>query len=222
MWQEERKRYDCLSTLQNTSGPWRPLEPPRVFRRLRYLRGWNHEYIKTPFFGARERAVRLVREVQQENSSQLTAIQSISAKIGCTDETLRRWVCQAEADHCERAGLTSDNKALLKRLPRDSRELKQANEILHKASVFFRPGGARLRTVVMVSFIDTHREIHEVESISRQLPIAPSTCYEIKVREADPSRMPPRAGGMRSWNRRFNASTKRTFVSTVPRKSGGI
>ena len=65
----------------------------------------------------RERAVRLVREAQQTHSSQWAAIGSIAAKIGCTRETLRRWVRQAETDHGERAGLRTDEKALLKKNP---------------------------------------------------------------------------------------------------------
>ena len=85
----------------------------------------------------RERAVRLVREAQQDHGSQWAAIVSISSKIGCTHETLRRWVRQAETDGGERAGLTTDEKALLKQLQRENRELKQANEILRKASAFF-------------------------------------------------------------------------------------
>jgi transposase len=71
------------------------------------------------------------------HSSQWAAIQSISAKISCTDETLRRWVRQAETDEGKRAGLTSDEKTLLIQLQRENRELKQANEILRKASAFF-------------------------------------------------------------------------------------
>ena len=85
----------------------------------------------------RERAVRLVGETEQEHGSQWAAIQSIAAKIGCTHETLRRWVRQSEKDRGERAGLTTDEKALLKQLQRENRELKQANEILRKASAFF-------------------------------------------------------------------------------------
>ena len=57
--------------------------------------------------------------------------------IGCTHETLRRWVRQSETDGGERAGLTSDEKPLLKQLQHENRELKQANEILRKASAFF-------------------------------------------------------------------------------------
>jgi transposase len=85
----------------------------------------------------RERAVRLVRKAEQEHSSQWAAIQSIGAKIGCTHEALRRWVRQSEKDRGEREGLTTDEKALLKQLQRENRELKQANEILRKASAFF-------------------------------------------------------------------------------------
>ena len=85
----------------------------------------------------RERAVRLVVEAQQDHGSQWAAIQSIAAKIGCTHETLRRWVRQAERDRGERAGLATDEKTLLKQLQRENRELKQANEILRKASAFF-------------------------------------------------------------------------------------
>ena len=85
----------------------------------------------------RERAVRLVREAQPEHGTQWAAIQSIAAKIGCTHETLRRWVRQSEKDRGERAGLSTEEKALLKQLQRENRELKQANEILRKASAFF-------------------------------------------------------------------------------------
>ena len=85
----------------------------------------------------RERAVRLVREAESEHGSQWAAIQSIAAKIGCTQETPRRWVRQAEQDRGERAGLTTEEKALLRQLQRENRELKQANEILRKASAFF-------------------------------------------------------------------------------------
>jgi transposase len=85
----------------------------------------------------RERAVRMVLEQQKEHSSQWAAIQSISSKIGCTHETLRRWVRQTEQDQGERAGMSSDDKNRLKQLERENRELKRANEILRKASAFF-------------------------------------------------------------------------------------
>ena len=85
----------------------------------------------------RERAVRMVLEQQTEHSSQWATIQSIASKLGCTSETLRRWVRQAERDQGIRSGMTSDDRERLKKLERENRELKRANEILRKASAFF-------------------------------------------------------------------------------------
>jgi transposase len=78
----------------------------------------------------------MVPEHQGDHASQWAAIASIAAKIGCT-ETLRSWVRQAERDSGQRAGLTSDERARLKALERENRELRQANEILRKASAYF-------------------------------------------------------------------------------------
>jgi transposase len=85
----------------------------------------------------RERAVRMVREHQGDYPSQWAAMASIAAKIGCTAQTLRNWVRQAERDTGEREGLTTDERARLKALERENRELRQANEILRKASAYF-------------------------------------------------------------------------------------
>jgi transposase-like protein len=85
----------------------------------------------------RERAVRLVFEHQADYDSQWAALNSIAAKIGCTAETLRKWVRQAERDQGLREGLTSSDRERLKALERENRELKRANEILRKASAFF-------------------------------------------------------------------------------------
>ena len=85
----------------------------------------------------RERAVRLVQEAQDNHQSQWAAIQSIASKIGCTHETLRRWVRQTEIDQGIRGGVRTSDQERLKQLERENRELKRANEILRKASAYF-------------------------------------------------------------------------------------
>lgn len=92
----------------------------------------------TPFAPeVRERAVRLVQEQRDAHPTRWAAIRSIAEKIGCTPETLRLWVQQAERDAGSRAGITTDERERLKALERENRELKRANEILRKASAFF-------------------------------------------------------------------------------------
>jgi len=85
----------------------------------------------------RERAVRMVVEHEAVHDSQWAAITSIAEKIGCTAETLRSWVRQAERDAGQRAGLTTDERARLKHLERENVELRRANEILRLASAYF-------------------------------------------------------------------------------------
>jgi transposase-like protein len=85
----------------------------------------------------RERAVRLVQQHQGDHASQWAAISSVAAKIGCTAETLRGWLRQAERNSGQRAGTTSDDRERLRALERENRELRQANEILRKASAYF-------------------------------------------------------------------------------------
>ncbi len=85
----------------------------------------------------RARAVRMVLEHQGDHASQWSAIVSIASKIGCTGETLRRWVRQGERDQGLRDGTTSEERDRLKALERENRELRQANEILRKASAYF-------------------------------------------------------------------------------------
>jgi transposase-like protein len=79
----------------------------------------------------------MVLEHGADHASQWAAIGSIAAKIGCTGETLRSWVRQAERDQGLRAGPTSDERERIKVLEREVRELRQANEILRKASAYF-------------------------------------------------------------------------------------
>jgi transposase len=85
----------------------------------------------------RARAVRMVQEHRGDHTSQWAAIASIAAKIGCTAETLRNWVRQAERDAGMRPGSTTDERERIKALEREVRELRQANEIPRKASAYF-------------------------------------------------------------------------------------
>ena len=85
----------------------------------------------------RERAVRMVFEHVNEHDSEWAAICSIAGKIGCTPETLRKWVRRTEVDTGRRDGVTSEERGQLKDLQRENRELRRANEILRKASAYF-------------------------------------------------------------------------------------
>jgi transposase len=79
----------------------------------------------------------MVSEHRSQYGSQWAAIQSIAGKIGCTSESLRRWVQRAERDQGVRAGPSTEDRERLKQLERENRELKRANEILRTASAFF-------------------------------------------------------------------------------------
>ena len=85
----------------------------------------------------RERAVRMVREHQHEYPSQWKAIESIASKLDLNRETLRLWVRRAETDAGQRPSLSSDERARMKYLERENRELRRANEILKAAASFF-------------------------------------------------------------------------------------
>ena len=85
----------------------------------------------------RERAVRLVFDHESAHASQWAAMESVAAKIGCTAETLRKWVRQAERDQGRRDGVTTSDRERLKALERENRELRRANEILRTASAYF-------------------------------------------------------------------------------------
>jgi transposase len=79
----------------------------------------------------------MVFDHQSDHDSQWAAMESIASKIGCTAETLRKWVRRAERDQGIRAGMTTDDRERLKGLERENRELRRANEILKTASAFF-------------------------------------------------------------------------------------
>jgi transposase-like protein len=84
-----------------------------------------------------ERAVRMVLEHQGEHTNRWAAIVSIAAKFGCSAQTLRKWVRQHERDSGKREGVTTSERERIKALEREVRELRQANEILRKASAYF-------------------------------------------------------------------------------------
>jgi transposase-like protein len=93
----------------------------------------------TPKYTAefRERGVRLYREHRSDYTSDNAAYRAIASKLGCSHETLRAWCIQVARDAGERAGLSTEEKARIKELERENRELRTANEILKKASAYF-------------------------------------------------------------------------------------
>jgi len=85
----------------------------------------------------RERAVRMVLTGEHDYPSRWSAITSVASKIGCTPETLRKWVNKMEVDSGVKPGVSSDQQQRMKDLERENRELKRANEILRSAAAFF-------------------------------------------------------------------------------------
>ena len=85
----------------------------------------------------RERAVRMVLEHEGEYDSQWAPISSVAQKVGMTPETLRKWVRRAEIDGGLRSGVSTEERARVKELERENRELRRANEILKAAAAFF-------------------------------------------------------------------------------------
>jgi len=79
----------------------------------------------------------MVIEHEGDYASQWEAIRSIAEKIGCSPESLRKWLRRTEVDSGLRDGVTSDERVRMKDLERENRELRRANEILRKASAYF-------------------------------------------------------------------------------------
>ena len=130
-----RPIFDATNSLDG----WVSIEPLRVDRRLQLLRRWSMTSKTTNKFSSevRARAVRMVLDHEGEHASRWAAVSSIAAKIGCTAQTLHEWVKKAERDSGVRAGVPTDVATKLKALERENRELRQANEILRKASAYF-------------------------------------------------------------------------------------
>ncbi|MBU1278020.1 MAG: IS3 family transposase [Alphaproteobacteria bacterium] len=141
----------------------------------------------------RERAVRLLLEHRDEYQSEAAALTAIAGKLGCSPDSLRVWVRQAQRDGGEQPGLTSADKARIKELEREVRELRQANEILKKASAYFCDGGARPPVSQVTAFIEEHRGQFGVEPMCKMLQIAQSTYYERRAIAHDPERASARA-----------------------------
>ncbi|MEP6018766.1 MAG: transposase [Paracoccaceae bacterium] len=150
----------------------------------------------------RERAVRMVLDGAGQHESRWAAIISISSKISCAPQTLNEWVKKVLVDTGQRGGVTSEQAEKIKALEREVRELKQANEILRKASTYFAPTlthasmfcrAAGRSSTAHCNDDPVHRADHGVEPICRVLPIAPATFYDHLTRRADPSRFSNRA-----------------------------
>src|SRR5450432_2807588 len=137
---------------------------------------------KSPRFSpeVRERAVRMVGEHAQEHASQWAAMVSIAAKIGCTTPTLHKWVRQAERDQGKRPGSTTDERERIKALERENRELRQANEILRKASSYFalaeldrRPKSRSLSSTITAPITGSSRSARFCRSPRRCITLKP-------------------------------------------------
>ena len=85
----------------------------------------------------RERAVRMVLETSSERGERFGAVTRVAGQLGVGPESLRKWVHQAEVDGGKRTRLTTEERARIRELEREVRELRRANEILKSAAAFF-------------------------------------------------------------------------------------
>ena len=170
----------------------------------------------------RERAVRMVEEHREAHASEWAVLQSVAPKLGCTAETLRKWVRQVQRDAGHRPGLTTSERERLKELEREVRELKRANEILRKAFAYFAQAELdRRRTSPRWS--SSSPTIAPCSGSSRSAPCCRSPRRHIiaigtsgHIRRAGPHGH----SATISSASRFSGSMTRTSRSTAPGKSG--
>ena len=160
------------------------------------MRGWSDEQANDEqvFAEVRARAVRMVFEHQAEHAVAVGGDQLDRRQ----DRLHGRRRCavgfgRPSATKGSGPGRRRRSSERIKALERENRELRQANEILRKASAYFAQAELDRRVQAMIAFIDDHRDAYGVEPICKVLPIAPSTYHEHAARRADPARLPPRA-----------------------------
>ena len=135
----------------------------------------------------KERAVRMVQELRQQDPGDKAVISRVARQLGVGDESLRAWVKQAEIDAGKRPGLTTDEQAELKRAAQGEHGAAPLQRHLAGGRDFLR-GGARPPRKEVVAFIDAHRDKETdgrrwgVEPICAELQVAPSTYYDAKSR----------------------------------------
>lgn len=83
------------------------------------------------------RAVRLVTEHRGEYPTLTAATEAVARRLGVGQESVRRWVRQAEVDAGDRPGTTTAEHAEIKRLKAENQRLRQDVEILRAATTFF-------------------------------------------------------------------------------------
>ena len=167
----------------------------------------------------RERAVRMVEEYREAHASEWAVLQSVAPKLGCTAETLRKWVRQAQRDAGHRPGLTTSERERLKEQEREVRELKRANEILRKAFAYFAQAERdRRRTSPRWSSSSPTIAPWSGSSRSADRPVDGLIAIGTSghIRRAGPH---GRSATISSASR-FSGSMTRTSRSTAPGKSG--
>ncbi len=169
----------------------------------------------------RERAVRMVLDHAGEHPSRWAAVMSIAAKIGCTPQTLHDWVKKAEVDSGKRAGVPTAMADKLKALERENRELRQANEILRKASAYF--------ATAELDAGPSHDRFHRRSSwgvrgradLQRFADRPFDLPRPMRRSDAIPPSCRPVPGRMQPCGARFGVCSRRTSTSTACAKSGG-